>query len=749
MTVYGALSTALSGLRVTQAQLDVVAANVSNAETPGYTRKTITQSSVYAGYNAVGVQSDGISRQLDELLQRQIRSELGASGYVETTARYHDRLNSLMGAPGSASSFDSIINNFGTSLSALGDNPSSQTAQQAVVGDAQVLIQTLNAMSADIQSMRAEADQGIATSVQTINDSLQRIEEANNAILSVTADGDIPADLLDERDRHIDVLAQELDIQVLEQNNGSVTIFTSTGVTLFSGTAARLDFEPTANINPLATYSVDSSQSDLGTVRVGTGAGGTVDLLAGNNIRSGRLAGYVEARDEILPEMQARLDEFAHQLALAMSLRPEASEAHDPVVADTAADLGGTGTFATIDFTNGGANDGSISFDLTVDGVTQTIDITYAEANVLTGTPATVDQTQLVDLINQEANTAFGTVGVTYAVADGTAIDLRSNTTGAASNVSVASYSETNLAGVTTLADGSATGGTGFDGLQIDLTGIQPGNEVSLNFTDTVAGQTRQVTLVHVTDAGSLPLSNEVTANPDDLVIGVDLTDPTAVSAALAANGIGITAGTGTGGDLQLIDDGATGQYDINSLSANISVTGMQTGEPYLPMFTDGIASGDVYTASQDGLPQKAGFASRIQLNSSIVDDPSLLSMMDSSTPAGDTTRATYLYDQFNSTTITVSAASGIGAVSNPFETTLAGFGREIVNRTAFEAASAERAREGQEIVTNGLLARQSEESAVDIDEEMARLTELQTIYAANAQVMNAAREMMDLLLNV
>ena len=749
MTVYGALSTALSGLRVTQAQLDVVAANVSNAETPGYTRKTISQSSVYAGYNAVGVQSDGINRQLDELLQRQIRSELGASGYTDTVARYHDRLNSLMGAPGSASSFDTIINNFGTSLSALGDNPSSMTAQQAVIGDAQVLVQTLNAMSEDIQSMRVQADQGIANSVQAINDSLQRIEEINNAILSVSADGTIPADLLDQRDRHIDALAQELDIQVLDQPSGAVTIFTSTGVTLFSGTAVRLDFEPTANINPLSQYSVNSAESDLGTVRVGTGAGGTVDLLAGNNIRSGRLAGYVEARDEILPEMQERLDEFAHQLALAMSLRPVASEAHDPVVADTAADLGGTGTFDPVDFTNGGVNDGSISFDLTVDGVTQTIDITYAEAAAGAIDPTDVTQTELVALINQEANTAFGTVGVTYAVSDGMAIDLRSSTTGAASNVSVASYTETNLVGVTTLADGSASGGTGFDGLQIDLTGIRPGNEVSLNVTDTFSGQTRDVTLVHVTDAGVLPLSSDVTAHPNDLVIGVDMTDPAAVTAALAANGIGITAAAGAGGDLQFIDDGAAGQYDINSLSARISVTGLQTGEPYVPMFTDGIENNGVYTASQDAGPQKTGFASRIQLNSGLVADPGLLSAMDASTPAGDTTRATFLYDQFTSTSITVGPASGIGATTNPLETTLAGFGREIVNKTAFEAASAERARQGQEIVTNGLLARQSDESAVDIDEEMARLTELQTIYAANAQVMNAAREMMDLLLNV
>jgi len=63
--------------------------------------------------------------------------------------------------------------------------------------------------------------------------------------------------------------------------------------------------------------------------------------------------------------------------------------------------------------------------------------------------------------------------------------------------------------------------------------------------------------------------------------------------------------------------------------------------------------------------------------------------------------------------------------------------------------ANVVRNRDGQDIVTNGLLARQSDESGVNIDEEMGRLTELQAVYAANAQVMTVAREMMDLLLNI
>lgn len=749
MGISGALSASLSGLNVTRAQLDVLATNIANVDTPGYTRKTMSQSSIFAGSNAVGVRTESLDRQLDALLQKQVRSELGASGYTDILAGYHDRLNTMMGAPGSASAFDTLISNFSTSLSGLTDNPASFTAQQAVLGDAQVLVQSLNSMSQDVQILRTEAEQGIAGSVRTINDALQRIEDINTTILSVAGNSEVPADLLDERDRNIDLLARELDIQVIEQTDASVSIFTNSGISLFDGQAAVLNFDQKASLNALSSYSPIPSERSVGTVTIGTGTGDTIDLLAGNNIRGGALAGYVEMRDGALVEMQERLDEFAHQLALALSTHTEDGVALDPVVADTSADHGGTGTFSAVDFSNGGANDGSISFDLTVDGVTQTVDITYAEASLGAVDPAAVTQAELVALINQEANTAFSTVGATYAVADGTAIDLRSSSTGAGSNVAIASYAEANLSGTSTLADGSAIGGSAFDGLQLDLTGIQPGNQVTLDYTDTVAGTDQRITFVHVTDPSVLPLPQDATTDPNDLVIGVDMNDPAAVSAALAANGIGMTAAAGTGGALQFIDDGAVGQYDIDALSARLSITDLQSGEPGFPMFTDGIEYGGYYSGSMDGTEQKTGFAGRIQVNGALVDDPSALSRMDANSPAGDTTRAEFLYEQFTSTRVTVDPDTGIGATGRPLETSLAEFGRQIVNKTAFDAASAQRADEGQQIVTNGLLARQSADSAVNIDQEMARLTELQSVYAANAQVMSAAREMMDLLLNI
>ena len=49
MSLSQALSTALTGLRASQAGLTLVAGNVANAETPGYVRKSVNQITSYAG----------------------------------------------------------------------------------------------------------------------------------------------------------------------------------------------------------------------------------------------------------------------------------------------------------------------------------------------------------------------------------------------------------------------------------------------------------------------------------------------------------------------------------------------------------------------------------------------------------------------------------------------------------------------------------------------------------------------------
>ena len=82
MSLGQALATALSGLRANQIGLALVAANVANAETPGYTRKSVNQITTTAGDIGASVRIAGVNRELDIYVQRQMRTEISGAGYA-------------------------------------------------------------------------------------------------------------------------------------------------------------------------------------------------------------------------------------------------------------------------------------------------------------------------------------------------------------------------------------------------------------------------------------------------------------------------------------------------------------------------------------------------------------------------------------------------------------------------------------------------------------------------------------------
>ena len=96
MSLGQALSSAVSGLRVTQSGLSLVAANIANAETPGYVRKTATQVAATSGNISVGVRLASINRELNQYLQRQLRTETSGGSY-QRRARLPSALQGILG----------------------------------------------------------------------------------------------------------------------------------------------------------------------------------------------------------------------------------------------------------------------------------------------------------------------------------------------------------------------------------------------------------------------------------------------------------------------------------------------------------------------------------------------------------------------------------------------------------------------------------------------------------------------------
>lgn len=316
-----ALSAALAGVNVTQQSLSVIAGNVANADTPGYVNETVNQNElVVAGQPGASVDTTGINRDLNTLLQSQLRTETSGDSYAGTTSQLYQQLQQIYGTPGSSTSFDAIYNNFTTALQSLATNPSSTSQQSAVIGAAQQLTQNLNSMTTSVQQLRTEAEQGIANGAQTANNALQQIAQINLQLQGASATDGSTATLEDQRDQDITQLSQLMNVKVVQNSNNQISIFTGTGQQLVGGPqASTLQFSNVGSLTATALWSANPNEDGAGTVTLVSPSGATTDLIATNALQSGQLGAYVQMRDSILPQAQTQLDELANQMSQALS----------------------------------------------------------------------------------------------------------------------------------------------------------------------------------------------------------------------------------------------------------------------------------------------------------------------------------------------------------------------------------------------------------------------------------------------
>ena len=178
-------------------------------------------------------------------------------------------------------------------------------------------------------------------------------------------------------------------------------------------------------------------------------------------------------------------------------------------------------------------------------------------------------------------------------------------------------------------------------------------------------------------------------------------------------------------------------------------MTSLASGSAQLPLFVDGGRNNAVYSGSYDGGSQLAGFVGRIVINPAAVNDPSTLVVYGAGVQAGDTTRPLFVLDALTNADRTFSGQAGIGGSSSPYVGSVTDFAQRIIETQAAAANSAATLNDGQQVVLANVQSRFVDQAGVNIDTEMTQLIQLQTAYSANARILAAAKEMMDMLLRV
>ncbi|MGC1446508.1 MAG: flagellar hook-associated protein FlgK [Xanthobacteraceae bacterium] len=568
MGINQALSAALSGIAVTQQAISVIAGNVSNANTAGYVDESVKQSELgTAGKSGSSVESDGINRNLNTLLQNQLWTETSGGSYADTVAQFYQQLQDVYGTPGSSTSFDAMFNNFTTALQSLSTGPSSYSSQSEVLSAAQSLAQNLNSMTTSVQELRTQTEAGIATDVQSANGLLQDIGEINTKLEGTGSNPDSTAAALeDQRDQDITQLSQLMNVNVMPGTNNQVAVYTGTGLQLVNaGQVSQLTFGNAGTLSATSLWSADPSQDGAGSITLTAPGGSTTDLISDGAFQSGQIGAYLQMRDTILPQAQAQLDDFANQMSQALS---------NQTVNGTAATSGGLNGFNvdvggmlpgnTAQFTY--TDSGNVQHTITVvDTPPGTSLPQQASASNPNNTTIGIDFSTGISSVVSQLNLAFGS-NLQFSNPSGTLLQVV-NANGSGNVVNSLSATST----VTSLTSGSPS-------VQLFVDGIQP---ITGALTSTGGTQTTGL-------AGRISVNTALLNSPGNLVAYAanttagDATRPSFLLNQMTAASLTYAASTGIG-TAQAPYSGTLSQYlsqvvSVQAQAAN-AATNLQQGQ--------------------------------------------------------------------------------------------------------------------------------------------------------------------------
>ena len=336
MSLSSALATAMSGLRANQTALSITSSNIANAQTPGYLAKGVNQVQTLSGDFGAGVNVTGVSRQLDQFIQSQLRSETAGGAYADQMANVLTQLQSVYGTPGNAGTLETAFSNFTTALQSLSTTSGSSSSQISAATAAQALAQQLNATTQGIQTLRSNAEQDINISVGQANTAMTQIAHLNVQLQGMSATDPTAATLMDQRDQAIDKLSQLMDIRVSTNGNNQATIYTTNGVELVGAQASTLSFNSQGMLNANSQWNANPANSSVGTITIKLANGAVTDMIGTGSIISGQIAADVTLRDKTLVQAQAQVDQLAASLASALSDKTTAGTAAPAALAPKA-----------------------------------------------------------------------------------------------------------------------------------------------------------------------------------------------------------------------------------------------------------------------------------------------------------------------------------------------------------------------------------------------------------------------------
>jgi len=703
MSLNSILNIATSGMMAAQTGLRVTSDNVANINTAGYVRKTISQSNLVSNGMGVGVNIDAIKRATDKFMAAASLNGASDTGRTSAIATAMDNAQKLFGDPSAKTNYFQTLDDVYAAFSMAVDDPSSTLLRSSAITKVEDFLSESKRITASLSSQITDTDNRIGADVSRVNDLLKQIDSLNVDITRAKMAGADGTGSENVQSGLINELSTYMNVQVSDRANGGVIVRSAEGVSLAGNGAAVLAYNQSGPANGYLTV-------------VAANSGGQVSPFYVSN---GELQGLLELRNKDLPNLSDQLGEFVTRAAEELN---RASNAASSVPAPNSMTGKDTGLDAATAFKNFTGKT-TIAITNAAGAVVQRVDVDFS-AGTMTVNGAAGPAFTNTNFLTQ-LNTALGGTA-TASFANG---ELSLNTATATNGIAIVDDATTpstkagkgfsQFFGLNDVirSDGYSPYETGM--VASDPSGFTPGQTITLRLTDTDGSRIRDIQVAIPTGTGTMQETIDALNSRNS---GVGLYG----SFTLGSKGeLTFTANTATPVTLSVVEDKTQRGVSGPSLSQLFGV-GMSERSTRGGLFK--------MDPAMDADPSKLPFA-KLDLTAA------------AGTPAlavGDGRGALAMAKAGDA----VTAFAGAGDTAGSKKSVLT-YGADFSGSIARKAAAATSRKEAAESVQTEVDAQRQSQEGVNLDEELVNLTTYQQAFNASARLIQATKDMFDVLVGI
>lgn len=319
----GIFALGTGAMTAARAMLDTTAHNISNVNTPGYSRQQVelaTEDGLFtgAGFFGRGVRLTTISRATNEILVKETNMNTAAASADATRLNKLEQLEDVL--PLGQSGLGYAASQFLNSFVDVSNQPLDMSARQVALAKAQEWVSRVRTADQQLTQLQSGVVSDLTLNVEQVNNLTRNIAEINQSIATFKGSGHTPNDLLDRRDKMINDLNKLVQVNTVEADDGSLSVFMGGGQLLVLSNAAQ-------------TLSVvrDPSNNALGRVALQTPNASNPSapnnrILDSDQITGGAIQGLLQFQDVDLAATRSDLEAFVSDFAGAVDAQQALGE---------------------------------------------------------------------------------------------------------------------------------------------------------------------------------------------------------------------------------------------------------------------------------------------------------------------------------------------------------------------------------------------------------------------------------------